>query len=266
MEPSSILREPRPGTLIRQAPDPATPHNHAPEHAFRAHVYGPDCPALFGCCQNVARFPGTRLCTTVIETWGRSLLAHVELPVVRFLLWLRVTPNLISWTGLWLAVATACLIAAGWIRWGGLAYILVSGLDSLDGLLARKTGRVTRYGACLDSTFDRLSEICVLLGLLIHLQLGGPMRLPLSWSIPLTAAVIGTSVVVSYVKARAEGLEIPCKAGWLQRSERIVLLGAGLMLNVADVVLIPMCLALLVTIGQRLHYVARHDRGLARDE
>lgn len=214
----------------------------------------------------VARFPGTRLHTTVIETWGRSLLAHVELPVVRFLLWLRLTPNLISWIGLWLAVGTACLIAAGWTRWGGLAYLLVSGLDSLDGLLARNTGRVTRYGACLDSTFDRLSEICILLGLLIHLQLGGPMRLPLSWSIPLTAAVIGASVVVSYVKARAEGLEIPGKAGWLQRSERIVLLGAGLMLNVADVVLVPMCLALLVTIGQRLHYVARHDRGPARSE
>lgn len=202
----------------------------------------------------------------MIETWGRSLLTHVELPVVRFLLWLRLTPNLISWIGLGLAAATACVIAAGWTRWGGLAYILVSCLDSLDGLLARNTGRVTRYGACLDSTFDRLSEICVLLGLLIHLQLDGPMRLPLAWSIPLTAAVIGASVVVSYVKARAEGLEIPGKAGWLQRSERIVLLGAGLMLNVADVVLVPMCLALLVTIGQRLHHVARHDRGPDRAE
>ena len=202
----------------------------------------------------------------MIETWGRSLLARVELPVVQFLLRLRLTPNLISWTGLWLAVATACLIAAGWPRWGGLAYILVSGLDSMDGLLARSTGRATRYGACLDSTFDRLSEICVLLGLLVHLQLEGPMRLPVNWSIPLTAAVIGTSVVVSYVKARAEGLDIPGKAGWLQRSERIVLLGVGLMLNVADVVLVPMCLALLVTIGQRLHHVARRDRGRVHAE
>ena len=202
----------------------------------------------------------------MIEAWGRSLLAHVELPVARFLERLRLTPNLISWTGLWLAVATGCLIAAGWTRWGGVLYILVSGLDSLDGLLARNTGRVTRYGACLDSTFDRLSEICVLLGLLVHLQLEGPMRLPVNWSIPLTAAVIGASVVVSYVKARAEGLDIPGKAGWLQRSERIVLLGVGLALNVADVVMVPMCLALLVTIGQRLHYVARRDREHARGQ
>ena len=86
------------------------------------------------------------------------------------------------------------------------------------------------------------------------------MRLPLTWSVPLTAAAAGASIVVSYVKARAEGLDIPGKVGWLQRSERIVLLGFGLIFNVADVLMIPMSLALLVSIGQRLHFVYRQDR------
>lgn len=106
----------------------------------------------------------------MIEQAGRKLLATVEEPLVRTLVGWRLTPNRLTWLGLGLAAGTALLIGSGSLRVGGLAFLLVSATDSLDGLLARRTGQVTRFGSCLDSTCDRLSEALVLLGLLAYLQ------------------------------------------------------------------------------------------------
>ena len=195
----------------------------------------------------------------MIEQAGRALLAPIEDPLVRGMQRLHLTPNRLTWLGLWLAVGTATLIGLGHLRIGGLVFLLASSLDSLDGLLARKSGSVTRFGACLDSSLDRVTEMLVLGGLLVYLQLHGPLILDLHWSIPLVYLTMGASVTVSYVKARAEGLQMDCKVGWMQRSERILVLGVGMMIGFVDVVLIPVALLLCVTVGQRLHHVARQD-------
>lgn len=195
----------------------------------------------------------------MIERIGRAALARVEGPVVNFLLALHLTPNRISWLGLGLAAGTAALIGLGHLQLGGIVFILASATDALDGLLARSTGRVTRFGSCLDSTLDRLGEVLVLGGLLVYLQQSGPLVLPNAWSIPLVYLTMGTSLAVSYVKARAEGLGLECKTGWMQRSERIVVLGLCMTLRVVDLALLPLALLLCVTIAQRLHHVARQE-------
>ncbi len=195
----------------------------------------------------------------MIEQVGRALLAPLEDPLVRGMQRLHLTPNRITWLGLLLSAGTALLIGAGYLRLGGLAFLLVSALDGMDGMLARKTDAVTRFGACLDSSLDRVAEILVLGGLLVYLQHHGPLRLDLHWSIPLVYLTMGASVSVSYVKARAEGLGLDCKVGWMQRSERILVLGLGMMIGVVDLVLIPVALLLCLTVGQRLSHVARQD-------
>ncbi len=195
----------------------------------------------------------------MIEKIGRRLLARVEKPVVGFLVAVRLTPNRLTGIGLLLAIATGAVVAAGHLRWGGLLFLLASAFDSLDGTLARSTGSVTKFGSCWDSTCDRLSEAVVLLGLLIFLQRFGALNLDLAWSLPLVYATMAGSLAVSYVKARAEGLGLACKTGWMQRSERILVLGLSMTLGVVDWVLIPMAALLCVTVWQRLAFVAHQD-------
>ena len=98
--------------------------------------------------------------------------------------------------------------------------------DGLDGIMARESGRESRFGAVLDSTCDRITEILVLLGILSYYQItGGPNRIA---SILACVAVTG-SLMVSYVKARAEGAGLTCSTGLLQRPERLLVLGGFLL-------------------------------------
>ena len=195
----------------------------------------------------------------MIEKVGRHLLAPVEKPIVGFLVAIHLSPNLLTGFGLVLAAITGVVIATGHLRWGGLLFLLASAIDSLDGMLARTTGRVTKFGSCWDSTSDRLSEAIVLLGLLIFLQRFGPLNFDLTWSVPLVYATMAGSMAVSYVKARAEGLGLECKIGLMQRSERILILGIAMILGIVDWVLIPLVVLLIVTVSQRLFIVARRD-------
>lgn len=198
----------------------------------------------------------------MIERIGRRLLAPVEKPIVRFMVAVSLSPNSLTGLGLFLAAVTGLVVATGHLRWGGLLFLLASATDSLDGMLARKTGRVTKFGSCWDSTCDRLAEAIVLLGLLIYLQNFGPLNLDLAWSIPLVYAAMAGSMAVSYVKARAEGLGLDCKTGLMQRSERILILGIAMGFGVVDWVLIPLVTLLFVTVWQRLLFVSRKDAGI----
>lgn len=153
-------------------------------------------------------------------------------PLLRMLLRLGVTPNVVTVSGLvgnalaaWLFVLAAqCLDsdasrAFALVAWGG-AVILLAGLtDMMDGRLARLGGLSSRFGALLDSSLDRYSELLTLSGIAVLLLRAGDDWL---WAgIATFAAVIG-SMMVSYVRARAEGLGISCKVGLMQRPERVV--------------------------------------------
>jgi CDP-diacylglycerol--glycerol-3-phosphate 3-phosphatidyltransferase len=147
-------------------------------------------------------------------------------PIVSPLAAAGVTPNMISVAGFAGNVAAAALAAGGMFIAAGAVMLVFSALDLLDGALARKTGTVTKFGAVLDSVLDRMSEAAVLGGLLFHFtQMGGhTMEVALCY-----AAVVG-SIMVSYVRARAEGIGLELREGLFTRAERVILLAGALIL------------------------------------
>ncbi len=164
----------------------------------------------------------------------QKVIYHVINPLISALIKLHITPNIITFVGLLLnLLATALFIYAAvyapqqlnLIGWGG-AVILFAGLfDMIDGRLARVGGMQSTFGALLDSTLDRYSELFTLFGIAIYLLLNGYV-----WSGVITFAAMVGSVMVSYVRARAEGLAIECKVGFMQRPERVVVTSVGALL------------------------------------
>ena len=164
----------------------------------------------------------------------QKVIYHVINPLISALIKLHITPNIITFVGLLLnLLATALFIYAAvyapqqlnLIGWGG-AVILFAGLfDMIDGRLARVGGMQSTFGALWDSTLDRYSELFTLFGIAIYLLLNGYV-----WSGVVTFAAMVGSVMVSYVRARAEGLAIECKVGFMQRPERVVVTSVGALL------------------------------------
>lgn len=153
-------------------------------------------------------------------------------PFLRLLLRLKVTPNVVTVAGLignavaaWFFVLAAqCLEgdesrAYTLVTWGGVVILLAGLLDMMDGRLARLGGLSSRFGALLDSSLDRYSELLTLSGIAMLLLRAGDEWF---WAAVTTFAAIIGSVMVSYVRARAEGLGISCKVGLMQRPERVV--------------------------------------------
>ncbi|QJA06041.1 CDP-alcohol phosphatidyltransferase family protein [Thermosulfurimonas marina] len=174
------------------------------------------------------------------------------LPLARLLARLRVSPNAVSVAG-FLGVALAGgFIALGHLRLGGLLLGIFGSLDAVDGLLARRTGQVSTFGAFLDSTLDRYAEIVLFLGILWYL---------LVWEDPLGVVLafvaLTGSLMVSYARARAEGLGLSCKVGLLTRFERLLLLTLGLLLGLLIPVLAVLAVLTHFTTLQRILHVRR---------
>ncbi len=151
---------------------------------------------------------------------------YVERPVARLLARLGLTPNLVTLIGLAIAGAGAYLIATGHWWGGGLIVLFAGAFDMFDGALARATGKESDFGALLDSTIDRVSEAVVLLGLLaFYLSSNDDLG-----SILVYVALVG-SIMVSYMRARSEGLGIDCKVGVMTRPERVVAIGTALIVG-----------------------------------
>ena len=190
----------------------------------------------------------------------KALAGYLTQPAVRVLVRTRVTPNIVSWLGFLLTAGAAALIAAGHLAVAGIVVLVAGFLDIIDGALARQTNRVTRFGAVLDSTLDRLSEGVLLLGILVLFLLTGEQPVIFStlageWSVPLVFVTLLGSVLVSYVRARAETLGVDCQVGLFTRSERVVVMVLGLWLNQLIIALAIIALLSFITAGQRLFHV-----------
>jgi CDP-diacylglycerol--glycerol-3-phosphate 3-phosphatidyltransferase len=125
-----------------------------------------------------------------------------------------ITPDILTWLGLVLNIITATVIATGHLLIGGVL-VLVAGLfDIFDGALARYTQKTTTFGSLLDSTFDRISEAAVLFGLLFFSVTNENVLETF-----LIFGVMTASFLISYVRARSEGLGIDCRTGLFTRTE-----------------------------------------------
>lgn len=190
----------------------------------------------------------------------RNIAFHITSPMVTILSKSGLNPNILTYIGLAINIGAAYLIATTHFLLGGIL-ILVSGLfDLLDGALARFTNQTTKFGAILDSTVDRISEAAIFCGLLIYyVPKGATLEAAL-----IFAALIG-SFLVSYVKARGEGLGLECKVGLFTRAERVIVLAVGLLINQwvdRSIVIVLWILVVFVyiTVAQRLLYLQQQAK------
>jgi CDP-diacylglycerol--glycerol-3-phosphate 3-phosphatidyltransferase len=190
----------------------------------------------------------------------RNLAHHITDPIVGILSKIGITPNALTFINLALNIVAAYFIATGHFVIGGVL-VLVAGLfDLLDGALARFTKQTTKFGAILDSTVDRISEAAILCGLLIWYMPKGASR-----EIVLIFAVLIGSFLVSYIRARAEGLGLQCQVGLFTRAERVIVLAIGLLINQIFIhsIFIALCILVVfvfITVVQRLVYLWKQGK------
>ena len=191
------------------------------------------------------------------RTRARQLLArYFEEPGARVLHFLKLTPNGVTLLGLALTAVAAYVASQGHFAIAGVVFLVASALDMLDGALARLTDRATRFGAALDSAADRLGEASILLGIAwFYLQDDDDSAVLLAFG------TLVASYMVSYLRARGEGLGIAMKdSGVGTRTERVLIVAAGLL---TGLVIPAMTLVLVLstfTVGQRLHHLWREAK------
>ncbi len=184
-------------------------------------------------------------------------------PLEKALVSLKIHPHVITGAGLLISVLTAYLFIQGEFLLAGFMVILTGVCDILDGKLARATGQVSKYGALIDSTIDRYSEVIIFLGIATY------FRSESSYVHALIILAIAGSFLVSYTRARAEGLGIDCKIGIMQRPERMTFLAAGGILGAIPhtrhfmMIFFLWVIAILanVTVIQRIMYIRNQLRG-----
>lgn len=179
-------------------------------------------------------------------------------PVVELLIKLKLNPNWFTTASLVLGIGAGICYGSGNLRWAGLLILSCGMLDSLDGVVARATDRVTRFGALYDSTLDRYAEVIAFFGLAFYFV----DKKMLLVSVAIFIALAG-SIMVSYVRARAEGLGFECKVGILQRAERLVLLGVSSVIHEWALIAAIFIIAVLanVTAFQRIYHVWSTENG-----
>ena len=181
-----------------------------------------------------------------IRDSGRSLLSRSIAPVVDGMIALRITPSMITIAGLIGCIPAMILVAQGNLLLGGIIFFVSSLLDLFDGALARKSNSSSDRGALLDSVADRVSEALIMAGILYF-----------GWSLQDKSIVLFSfgsvvgSLLVSYIRARAEGLGLNLSDGWFTRPERVILISGLLLFNLVSQGLILLTILTFFTALQR---------------
>ncbi|MDA0171737.1 CDP-alcohol phosphatidyltransferase family protein [Solirubrobacter taibaiensis] len=172
----------------------------------------------------------------------------------------RLTPNAISLTGFVLCVVSAVLILQGWWIAGGIAFIVGSVCDTLDGRYSRMSGKGSPFGAFLDSTLDRMEEGIVLAAVAVQFVRDDDLTFIFGGDVAVgvTALAVLASLMVSYTRARAEALGVECKVGIADRAVRVVVLSAGLVFGFIQAIepaVYLLALMAVITVFQRIFHV-----------
>ena len=177
---------------------------------------------------------------------------YLEEPLARLLKAMGLSPNKVTILGLLTGAACAYLLSMGNFV-GGAALLILSGvMDMADGALARRYGNASPRGALLDSTIDRVAEATVFLGLLVFYL--DPLSIPEALLVNL--ALFG-SFMVSYLRARGEGLGVDCKVGIMTRPERVLVLAVGLLIGQAAIALAIIAALSFLTAIHRFWHIYR---------
>lgn len=198
---------------------------------------------------NSGRTPSRKTFTDYLRLWFKWVLD----PLGGFLNRLGLTPNMVTVLGLLGNTIGAIYLARGEMLTGGLWIALMTPVDALDGTMARLRGESSDFGAFVDSVSDRYSELIIYGGLLYHFLVRGE---PLGGLLTFGAAA--GSVLVSYVKARAEGLGYEAKVGLLTRAERYLVLAPSLIFNQLNIGLGIIAVLANITALQRVWHVRKH--------
>ena len=181
-------------------------------------------------------------------------------------------PNVLSLTGLVLSAGAGLLYSQGRFFWAAWVVLFAGICDTLDGHIARQTNKNNPFGAFFDSTLDRYSDMFLFVGLAYYYA-GGISLSPTEihgqaspWTVVVIILAIAGSFMVSYTRARAEGLGVQCKAGMMQRPERITLLIIGSLLGSIPAVgpllmkltLLALAVSVNLTALYRMYYVRNH--------
>jgi CDP-diacylglycerol--glycerol-3-phosphate 3-phosphatidyltransferase len=157
--------------------------------------------------------PSSKLLGLGFKTWWLFLMRPIE----DYLIEKRIHPNVLTVTTLMVSIITGLLFHLGWVFLAGMLLLAGSTFDIFDGRVARAQGLSSQYGAFFDSCMDRFSEAFIYLGLLSYFH-----ESVFSYVVFL---ILSTTMMVSYTRARAEGLAVDCEVGVMQRTERVVYLG-----------------------------------------
>jgi CDP-diacylglycerol---glycerol-3-phosphate 3-phosphatidyltransferase len=192
-------------------------------------------------------------------------------PVGDFFARAGVHPNVLSITGLFFSALAGLLYSQGRFFWAAWIVLFAGICDTLDGHIARHANKNSPFGAFFDSTLDRYSDMLLFLGLAYFYAGGrsfyavGPEGQESPWTVVVIVLAIAGSFMVSYTRARAEGLGVQCKAGMMQRPERITLLILGSLLGAVPVVgavlmkltLLALAVSVNLTALYRMFYVRK---------
>ncbi|RKY60662.1 MAG: CDP-alcohol phosphatidyltransferase family protein [Candidatus Latescibacterota bacterium] len=199
----------------------------------------------------------------MLGTLFKSGFARMLRPITWVLVRVRVHPDIITAIGVAGSIAAAVMFAKGRLALAG-AIVLLAGLcDVLDGEVARMGRRGSKFGALLDSTMDRYSEIFVAFGILWYFFRQGWL-----WTSGVLFFTLTGSLMVSYVRARAEGLGEECTVGLMQRAERVICIAAGALIGPKALAAAIWAIAVLAnfTVGERLWHVWKRTRRLELNE
>jgi CDP-diacylglycerol--glycerol-3-phosphate 3-phosphatidyltransferase len=165
-----------------------------------------------------------------------------------------INPNYLTLLGAFVGYASAMCIAFGYVKTGGAILVFSGFFDLLDGAIARSTNSVSRFGGFLDSVLDRYTDLFLMFGIFIFfLKQGQTHALVFTF-----IAAIGVAII-PYARARAEAASIECKAGLLERPERLVIILAGIFLNLLLYAVIVLAVLTHVTVIQRILFVRKNS-------
>jgi len=190
----------------------------------------------------------------------RAFFAIVN-PFIGGLVRMGVRPNTITTIGLGLVIASAVAFGMGSIKLGGFLLLLSGLVDTFDGAVARRTGATSKFGAFYDSTLDRIGDGATFIGIGLYFMTAPDIAYR-NVAVVLCMVAIVTSLVVSYTRARAEGLGLECRVGIAQRAERIVGIGGAALIVgpgpgglVLSSIVAVLSLLSAITIGQRIIHI-----------